>query len=267
VDGTGNLYIVTSNGSLYDGVSNWAESALKLSPSLTLLDWFTPSNWNMLQAQDLDLSSGHVMLIPGTHLLAFGAKDYNVYALDQNCMGHLGNVQSCANQIFLTNPTAPVNLNDGIFGGIFDPQDGYGYFPNNAGAIYRFKFSSGTWNTTPLVSSGTYNFPGAQMAWSSNGLSNGILWGLTGATSAESAPAAGTLRAFTLAYTEIWNSDQTVGDTLGTLAKFSPPTVADGRVYVSTLDNKIQVFGLFGIAPPPVQGGHAVHAVHSKAGN
>ena len=46
---------------------------------------------------------------------------------------------------------------------------------------------------------------------------------------------------------ELWNSQQNATrDSLGLFSKFSPPTVADGKVFVATLSNKLVVYGLIG---------------------
>ena len=44
---------------------------------------------------------------------------------------------------------------------------------------------------------------------------------------------------------ELWNSDRAPNDRdrLGNIAKFSPATVANGRVYCATFSNKIVVYG------------------------
>jgi hypothetical protein len=43
---------------------------------------------------------------------------------------------------------------------------------------------------------------------------------------------------------ELWNSDQSGLDSLGTMAKYSAPTIANGRVYVATRDNALAMYGL-----------------------
>ena len=44
---------------------------------------------------------------------------------------------------------------------------------------------------------------------------------------------------------ELWNSEQQAKrDRLGTLVKFTPPTVVNGRVYVPNYDNAVNVYGL-----------------------
>ena len=45
---------------------------------------------------------------------------------------------------------------------------------------------------------------------------------------------------------ELWNSDQKPdgSDRLGNVAKFTPVTIANGKVYVPTFSNKLVVYGL-----------------------
>lgn len=61
IDSSGYAYVFAGNGygGGYDGVNDFSESVLKLDPAngLKLVDWFTPSDWSRLDAQDLDLSS------------------------------------------------------------------------------------------------------------------------------------------------------------------------------------------------------------------
>jgi len=42
--------------------------------------------------------------------------------------------------------------------------------------------------------------------------------------------------------TELWNSELDVADVVGTASKFQPPLVANGRVYVSTYNNKVLIY-------------------------
>jgi outer membrane protein assembly factor BamB len=45
---------------------------------------------------------------------------------------------------------------------------------------------------------------------------------------------------------ELWNStlDPSFADLLGDCSKFSPPTIANGKVYVATFSNRLVVYGL-----------------------
>ena len=69
VDAVGDIYFSTGNGT-YDAVtggSDYSMSEVKLAvsgSSLSVLDFFTPSNEAHLSSKDLDLSSGGVVLLP-----------------------------------------------------------------------------------------------------------------------------------------------------------------------------------------------------------
>jgi len=44
---------------------------------------------------------------------------------------------------------------------------------------------------------------------------------------------------------ELWNSKQNANrDDLGKYAKFCPPTIANGKVYMATFSDKVIVYGL-----------------------
>jgi outer membrane protein assembly factor BamB len=88
-------------------------------------------------------------------------------------------------------------------------------------------------------------FPGGVLSLSANGNTEGIVWAMHQASGdANPAPVAGILRAFDASnLRELWNSG-TGADAVGTLAKFVPPTVANGNVYVATFDGVVQVYGL-----------------------
>src|SRR5271165_1539555 len=97
VDSSGYVYVFVGNGWTggYDGVNDFAESALKLDPSnLQLVDWFTPSNWSAMDAADLDLSSSGPMLIPGTNLIAGGGKTGVLYVLNTANLGKYSSTDS-----------------------------------------------------------------------------------------------------------------------------------------------------------------------------
>jgi hypothetical protein len=92
VDASGNVYVITGNGYSgvgYDGVHNFGESVLKLNPvnGLSLVDWFTPSDWLALDNNDRDLTSSGVMMVPGTSLLVGGGKTGVLYVLNTAGLG------------------------------------------------------------------------------------------------------------------------------------------------------------------------------------
>lgn len=233
------IYATTGNGT-WDGVTEFSQSAVRLSPTLQLLDWFTPANHAATDAVDADLSSGRLMIIPGTTKLTFGSKDFRVWNVESTDMGHLQGTGT-APQVFFTNASGVAGSASGIYGGLF--FNNAGYFPNIAGKLYGFSFSAGSYNTTPWTTAGNLRIQG--MTGSSNGVSNGIVWITTSASSAYASAVAGTLRALNPAdLTEYWNSDANATDALGNISKFSSPTVANGKVYVDNQGGNIAVYGL-----------------------
>jgi outer membrane protein assembly factor BamB len=75
----------------------------------------------------------------------------------------------------------------------------------------------------------------------------GIVWATTAAENGNQAIVHGTLRAYDAANIqhELWNSDLlTERDSMGNFTKFASPVVANGKVYVVTQSNQLQVYGL-----------------------
>lgn len=246
VDQSGNLYAFLGNGG-YDGSTAFANSIIKLNSSLSLVDWFTPSNWATLESDDYDLASSHAILMRssnGSTLLVGGAKDGRVYVVDSTCMGELqGSGSPCPSpQLWYTVEAGQNNM--GIYGGIY--ANNTLFVPNVSGYIYAYSFSpsSGSFNQTPTTTSATYAYPGAQLSYSSNGATNGVLWALTCASNSITTAVQATLRAFNPStMSEIYNSGTTEGDAIGTLNKFNIPVVWNGHVFVGS-GSAVYVFGL-----------------------
>ena len=242
VDAAGYLYGFTGNGT-YDGSAEWAETFLKLSPTLAIVDWFTPANYADLTAADLDVSSGSTMLIPNSSLLFGSGKDSRLIVVNTANMGHLQGSGQAPQQIF----NFGSNL---LYEGVLFPGVG-AYYQNSAfGGSSSFPLQAFHWNGTSFsstaVTGSSYGFPGGQYSGSSNGLANGILWS-TNCSSCNGQPAnppAGTLYALNpLTLAQIYSSGAGV-DALGLMSKFAPPVVANGRVYVATQSSAVAIYGL-----------------------
>ena len=74
----------------------------------------------------------------------------------------------------------------------------------------------------------------------------GVLWATTTLTKdSNQAVVPGVLRAFDasdVGKDELWNSERNPSDSFGNFAKFNPPTVYNGRVYVPTFSKQYCVY-------------------------
>jgi hypothetical protein len=250
-DSTGSLYFITGNGTMdaNSGGGDYADSFVKLSPTGTVQDYFSPSNQATLNSQDLDLGSGGILLLPDQsgahpHELVSAGKDGNAYLVDRD---HMGGFNAGSDQIVQTLVNAfPNNQPDPTSGGNFSSPvywNGSVYFAPVAGPAEAFKLANGLLSTSPTSqTSQTYGGRGGTMSVSANGGASGILWTLqTGGTGAP-----GVLHAYdaTNLGNELYNSNQAgTRDALNEWDKFTVPVVANGEVFV-TSNFQLTVYGL-----------------------
>ncbi len=265
-DANGNIYFITGNGNFDANVggSNLASCFIKLSsPTLQLLDWFAPYNAATLNSADADLGSAGPLLLPGTNMLIGGGKQGVLYLLDQNNLGHFraGN----NNQILQSfQATAATSFDNGHIHGspVYWNSPALGplvYVWGEDDALKAFQQTgTGLFNITPVAIGpdvAPTGMPGAILSISANGNSagTGIVWAaLPYSGDANLAIVPGVLRAYNASNVtvELWNSKQnTARDDLGNFAKYTPPTIANGKVYLATFSNQLVVYGL---NPPPV---------------
>ena len=259
-DTTGNIYFSTGNGS-FDGVNNFGESFLKLTPSgtnINITSWFTPYNWQTLENGDIDLGSGGVLLIPGTTLALSGGKEGKLYLVNRDNMGGLsGSTTADTNVVQSFQVTGLSNPND-IHGAPvwWDGPDGsYAYVWGEYDYLHQYKFdwASGKFflpNYAQSAVQAPNGMPGGILSISANGTNagTGILWASHQYSGdANQAVRPGVLRAYNAqsVASELWNSEQvSARDSVGNFAKFCPPTVANGKVYLATFSNRLNVYGL-----------------------
>jgi len=255
VDASGYVYLFTGNtrGGGYNGVNDFSESALKLDPAngLALLDWFTAGNWMYLDANDLDLSSSGPLLIPGTALLTGGGKTGDLYVLDTNDLGQWNADDSQVVQ------SEYITSGGEIVGGPVywegsTVTGGPLIYDWGAGDVLKaFPFNGSTFAAAPSAQgSFTALFPGGLLALSADGNAAGsaVVWATTPANPKGNPPVANAaLRAYDAENisTELWDSTMNAPrDGFGIYAKFVPPLVANGKVYVATASKKVAVYGL-----------------------
>lgn len=249
-DGKGNVFVITANGD-YDGQSNYGESALRLSTSdLKLQDWYTPQEFSIWNDGDLDLGSSGAILVPNSDLMVTAGKAGMLYLMHTGSLGRLGPDNTSTVQGFQVTQSSVFTM------ALWATQSAPVVYEFEAGGALRaFRIANGTFNPTELSEfnpAATSIYAG--LAVSSNGATDGtgIVWFTTGDYRQNGVP--GTLHALDASNlaNELWNSDMSgTRDTLGGLAKFVAPTVANGRVYVPTFSNTLVTYGLLNDGQSP----------------
>jgi len=129
---------------------------VRLSPTLGVQDFFTPSNFASLNSSDNDLGSSGPIFVPGTNLLVMGGKGGGTcYLVNSTSMGH---VVSGGTQWHCVDPD---NVRSGLTHHLHNSMVGwsgpsgtnlYTWGENDFGRMWRFNGS--TFNT-PAASIGT----------------------------------------------------------------------------------------------------------------
>jgi hypothetical protein len=277
-DASGNIFLSTGNGSVgvtgnASDATNRAMSFLKLNgANLSVMSWFTPFNWLVLDNGDWDLGAGGVMLIPGTSLMIGGGKSSsaipaNLYLVNRDNMGNLSLGSSDTN-IVQAIPVTPTGLGVNHIHGApvwWDAANGsFTYVWGESDRLHQYQFNpiTGAFVTPAVAQSPTpawvNGMTGGMLAMSANGTNagTGILWASHQFTGdANQAVRPGILHAYDAqnVTNELWNSQQySARDSVGLYAKFVPPTVANGKVYLATFSGRVNVYGVLPASRPLV---------------
>ena len=243
-DSDGNVYFSTAALGDFNANTNgmdFGDTVLKLTVANGALDWtdyFTPYNQSYLNLNDLDLGSGGVVLLPDQptstpHLLLAAGKEGVIYVVNRDDMGQ-----------FNQNGDSTVQELDTGLGEVYsDPVYWNGmvyYIGTNNHPLQAYSLTSGLLSTAPVAQSINMSDRGLP-SLSANGTSNGIIWLLRGPSFV--APMLTAFNANNLAIT--YSSNQAVNgrDTVGPIAHFATPTIANGKVYVGTT-TQLAIYGL-----------------------
>lgn len=257
-DQSGQVYTVTGNGTVStpDGGQDFGESFIKLTSGLKVADFFTPFNFDSLNADDIDVGSGGPLLVPdqpdsSRHLMIGTGKEGRIYLMDRD---NLGQFQPDGDQIVQEIPNAFSGcvFNECMFG-----TPGYWkqnvYFLPSGNSLQSYRLSHGLLSTTPASQASTaFEGHGATPSISANGGSNGIVWAVRVDDSTATADSA-LLYAYDASDVsrELYNTSQNSDrDDLGQGQNFIVPTIANGKVYVAAR-NQVSVYGL--VATPIAQ--------------
>lgn len=255
------LYAVVANGSA--GGRNYGGSVLQLYPGelMSMKLAFTPPNAAYLNDHDLDLSTGPVLL-PELPMLIACSKEGKCYVVDRSDFHLVQEFQASINSYGGDRPSnihgAPIawRTSKGVLRLFIWGEDDY-----LRGFQYDGQRFVGADKSVPRAPQ--KSMPGGMLALSANESAPGsaVLWAaLPESGDANIATVDGIVRAFDAENVskELWNSNQNAArDRLGKFAKFCPPVVANGKVYVATFAdptkpgeparaNHLVVYGLLG---------------------
>jgi hypothetical protein len=211
-DSAGNVYISTGNGPWNPSQGSYSDSILKFSPSLQLLDSFTPQDYAFMNCNDSDLAAGGLLMIPGSGQVVGGGKMGKLYLVNtSNLGGEQSNDAGAVDTLYVeqgidgsqpyptsctdasgTHNVSGVNSYE-IFGtsAYFNGSIYLGVTPtsttNAPGVVRRFTYTSGSTpasgtltaeETTPLniAQQQPENTRGTTPFISANGTNDGILW-------------------------------------------------------------------------------------------
>ncbi len=244
VDSNNYLYALTGNGT-FDATSgapnnvDYGDSLLKLTPSLSVQSYFTPSDQLSDNQGDQDFGSGGAAVLadlpagsPVTHLVMGGGKDGSLYVLNRDMLGGLGDAAA----------VQKLAIGHGLFStGAF--WNNNFYVAGAGGSLSAFALNTAQARfSLNSVSTAVYAWPGGTPSVSAAGAQAGLVWILNThsyCTNQSSACGPAVLHAYDASNlaSELWNSSLVSSDAAGNAVKFTVPTIANGKVYVGTRGN------------------------------
>ena len=269
VDDSGYIYITTGNGTV--GITgdpnnprNRGESLLKLQPSgdsMTVVDFFTPANYQYLEANDLDYGVDGPLIIPNTTITLSGSKEGIIYVVDHTHMGKYTTGNDSVLQILVANGQS-ISLTDKHIHGTpvyyhyysqSDTECVYVWAESDSLRQFFFNRSTGLFDTSLTIKGNVllnYGMPGSMLSVSSNSdsVGTGVVWAthpLNGNANQQVRP--GRFDAYDARNIQhqLWNSNILPNrDSVGGFSKFNTPIVANGKVYIATFSNRLNVYGL-----------------------
>ena len=248
-DADGNIYLSTANGEFNFGTNfpDLGDSVLKLnfnSGAFTVADYFTPYDEAVLSSQDLDLGSGAVSILPDQtgrhkHLLATGSKRGDVYLLDGDNLGQFNMVDNSQIPQYMPGALSKYNFSSPNYW--TDGTNQYVYYLAHNDFLKAYSLSNGALSATPVAQTSTKLTTVGLPEISANGTANGIVWIVRSVNGIPLLSAYEASKLFLL-----YDSGMAANgrDSLGTVAHFAPPTIANGKVYAGT-QTQLVVYGLF----------------------
>jgi hypothetical protein len=232
------VYFCSGNGD-FDG-SNASMSVLRLTPkTLTMGDRFTPGNAAALNGSDQDLTAG-VVFLGNTGLMVSGGKGGDMYLMPRD------NLKSVKTTKMDATPEYHPELHN--FAYMENASGQLVYVWPDGGVLTAYKLNAGalTKQAENTIHPVGYNggHPGGIITLSSDGTKPGTAVAWTTVSTGGNGWH-GTAQGDFIAFDASMVSKAPLfRGSLGNMAKFSPPLVANGRVWVATFSGKVNVYGL-----------------------
>jgi outer membrane protein assembly factor BamB len=272
VRGPKGIYVQTADGAYDPAVGKFGNTVMAFSlKDLRLLDSFTPSDWQFLNAKDLDLGSANPQIVPFKKwtLVASAAKQSVIYLLDADNLGgadhhtplyqspRWGNDELLAYGRGLWGSMASwadAQGNPWLFMPLWGPPSkdapafkyDYGDAPNGSVMAFQVVLDGDKPSLVPMWRSRDMHVPDAPV------VANGVVYAIqTGENTKQGGGTTAKGRSTPITNLILFAYDAETGkelfsskDTIPGWVHFSEPVVANGRVYVSTWEGIVYSFGL-----------------------
>jgi hypothetical protein len=247
VDPLGNIYVAVGNG-IFDGVTSFGCSLLKLNSQLQIQDYFASNNVNSLNSGDFDLGSATPVILPDSvgsaahpHLMIAAGKEGFLYLVDRD---NLQKWEPTSNSLLPATPqfTGGDTFGRGVyFNGMYFISPGYQ-------PVQSFAISNAQMSPLGRTTATYAPWIGASLSLSANGSSNGILWVLSSNGNGYSNGTQAVLEAYdpNNLQNQLYTSNNG-SDGFGGGVRWAVPTVVQGKVYatatVGVSNGTIATFG------------------------
>jgi outer membrane protein assembly factor BamB len=252
-DPDGNVYALTGNGRTELANALYADAFLKLTPRG---GWLVPTAFTLsigesdqLEAGDADLASGGPLVLPGFNLVMGGGKTGYMYLLERSAMNVRQRLTAATSQYpdpyGRSDPASRSGAWDSgphLHGSpTFWPGAGrlYVWGEKDFLRVYAFNPVTQQFGDNPIkvgdIKAQQHTMPGGMMSLSANGsaLQTGVVWATFSID--DVMPGGDASRAELFAFDAV-TLDTLWDNTHGLVPRWAPPTVADGTVFVGTLD-------------------------------
>jgi hypothetical protein len=244
-DTSNNIFVMDGDGTfdVTTGGIDYGMSMMRISTAggLNVEDYFAPWNQATLSSQDMDLGSGGVLLLPTQggshpHEAVAGDKEGKIFVVDRD---NMGGFDPQKNDIVQTLKTSA----KGYFSTPAFWQQTI-YYAGVNDSLCAYSVTNGLLSNSPISRTAfAFGPSGATPSISANNTKAGIVW-LIKVQSGQAA--------ILYAYdaqdltNELYDSSQSGNrDKAGIGAKYSVPTVVNGKVYIGT-QTEVDVYGLLG---------------------